>query len=820
MSAESNNTSVEGTAVKESAPEPVEMVNIEVDGVSMQAPKGSMIIEATDKAGIEIPRFCYHPKLSISASCRMCLVDVEKAPKPLPACATPVMEGMKVYTTSRRSVDAQHGVMEFLLINHPLDCPICDQGGECELQDLAMGYGRSVSRFSERKRVVKDKNVGPLVQTEMTRCIHCTRCVRFLEEIAGTTEMGGAGRGDRLEIGTCVEKSIDSELSGNIIDLCPVGALTNKPFRFAARAWELVARPSVAAHDAVGSCLYHHVRRGKILRTVPRDNEATNETWLSDRDRFSHLGLYSDDRALSPLVKDGGEWKTVSWDEAIKVAVAAIQESLEHHGPAQLGMLMSPSAASEEYFLAQALIRQLGSNNIDHRLREQDFSDDAASPVSPLFERSIAEIETSDAVLLLGCNPMQEAPILGHRLRKAGRNGAAISVINPLDWSFTFDTSLDAVAAPQDMVRKLAALAVAVEKSTGRAISENLRDSLNEIPKDQSFTEDIDEFTTLADRLKNCARGLVFLGQFAMSHPDAAWLRKLAVYIASASGSDVNILAHGGNPAGAWLAGAVPHRAPGGRDSQPGLNAVQMLEDPRKCYLLWDFEPESDTGNPAQATAAFSNAEKVIAVCSFATDSLREAADIILPLAPLAESEGSLVNLDGSSMNYAPAGKASGEARAGWKILRRLGYELGLEGFNQVSLGELQEQMAAAMQTANPEMGYDGGEKGNGGMAFPSHEKGLYRIGELAMYSIDALCRRSEALQQTAQADSGFVGLNPLDAIRLGLTDGGIARVHQGENSVTVEVRFSDQVPEGGAWLRSGTGGLGQAVAPVIVEVA
>ncbi len=512
MSAGSKEIVATETVVKET----VDMVNIEVDGIPMQAPKGSMIIEATDKAGIEIPRFCYHPKLSIAANCRMCLVDVEKAPKPLPACATPVMEGMRVYTTSRRAVDAQHGVMEFLLINHPLDCPICDQGGECELQDLAMGYGRSVSRFTERKRVVKDKNVGPLIQTEMTRCIHCTRCIRFLEEIAGTAEMGGSGRGDRLEIGTCIENSIDSELSGNIIDMCPVGALTDKPFRFAARAWELVAKPSVAAHDAVGSCLYHHVRRGEILRTVPRDNEATNETWLSDRDRFSHLGLYSDDRVLLPQVKEEGEWKTVSWDEAITATVNALQESLEQHGPGQLGMLMSPSAATEEYFLAQRLVRKLGSNNIDHRLREQDFSDDATSPASPAFERSIAGIEASDVVLLVGCNPTQEAPILGHRLRKAWRNGAAISVINPLDWPFTFDTSLDVVVAPQNMVGELVALAVAVEKSTGKTAPDRLRKVLDKAQGDQNPAA---TDTTLADRLRDSGKGLVFLGQFAMSHP-------------------------------------------------------------------------------------------------------------------------------------------------------------------------------------------------------------------------------------------------------------------------------------------------------------
>ena len=302
---------VKDTSDNVAAP-PVDMVNIEVNGIPLKAPKGSMIIEATDKAGIEIPRFCYHPKLSIAAYCRMCLVDVEKMPKPVPACATPVMEGMKVYTTSKRALDAQHGVMEFLLINHPLDCPICDQGGECELQDQSMGYGRSVSRFVERKRVVKDKDVGPLIQTEMTRCIHCTRCIRFLDEIAGTNEMGGAGRGDRLEVGTVVQNSIDSELSGNVIDLCPVGALTNKPFRFAARAWELMARPSIALHDGVGSHLYYHTRRGDVMRAVPRDEESLNENWLADRDRYSLHGLYADDRVLAPQIKQDGEWRTVS----------------------------------------------------------------------------------------------------------------------------------------------------------------------------------------------------------------------------------------------------------------------------------------------------------------------------------------------------------------------------------------------------------------------------------------------------------------------------------------------------------------------------
>ncbi len=786
-----------------------DMVSIEVDGIPMDVPKGSMIIEATDRAGIEVPRFCYHRKLSIAANCRMCLVDVEKAPKPLPACATPVMEGMKVYTASRRAMDAQHGVMEFLLINHPLDCPICDQGGECELQDQAMGYGRSVSRFIERKRVVKDKNVGPLVQTEMTRCIHCTRCVRFLEEIAGTAEMGGSGRGDRLEIGTCVENSIDSELSGNIIDLCPVGALTNKPFRFAARAWELLARPSVAAHDGVGSCIYHHTLRGKILRSVPRENEATNETWLSDRDRYSHTGLYAEDRVLSPQVKENGEWQSVSWDDAFTRTIKILRKQLEQHGPDQLSVLMSPSCSSEEYFLAQDLVRKLGSNNIDHRLREQDFSDDGASPAALEFARKISAIETSDAVLLLACNPMQEAPILGHRLRQAWRNGARISVVNPLDWTFTFETSLDAVVAPQLMISKLAALAAAVEQVTSSQAPDALRSILDSAAGNQNHDK-------LAKRLHDAENGLVMLGQFGMSHPDAAWLRALAGYIAEATGSALNILRHGGNPVGAWLAGAVPHLAPGGSTLPAGKNVVQMLENAGKCMLLWDFEPDFDVDNPLQAMTSLRATEKVIAVTSFASDSIKEIADVILPLAPVAESGGSLINFNGDAMSFSVAGKTSGDARPGWKILRRLGNELGLDGFDQLDLEQVQTSMATAIQTSEA-IG------SNGVLQTPDYADGLYRIGELPMYSIDALCRRSAALQQTAQAQSEFLGLNQADAKRMGLKDGSQAKVRQGENELELEVRISDKVPVGGVWLRSATRStreLKQAVAPVVVEVA
>jgi NADH-quinone oxidoreductase subunit G len=788
---------------------PVEMVNIEVDGQAMQAPKGSMIIEATDRAGIEIPRFCYHPKLSIAANCRMCLVDVEKMPKPVPACATPVMDGMKIYTGSRRAIDAQHGVMEFLLINHPLDCPICDQGGECELQDLAMGYGRSVSRFTERKRVVKDKNVGPLVQTEMTRCIHCTRCVRFLEEIAGTSEMGGAGRGDRLEIGTCVENSITSELSGNIIDLCPVGALTNKPYRFSARAWELVARPSIAAHDGVGSNLHYHVRNGRVLRCVPRENEAINESWLSDRDRYSHFGLYADDRVLQAEVKEDGAWKKVSWDEAIAAAAAALRGAVDQHGADALAALMSPSAATEEYFLAQSLVRQLGSNNIDHRLRESDFSDDAGRPLSPAFALPLAEVESCDSILLIGCNPRQEAPIVGHRVRQAWRKGARISAINPLDWPFTFETSLDAIVAPQRMVAELAALAAAVEKVTGKPAPGSVRAELDRASVDERQQQ-------LAERLSGAGKGLCLLGQFAMAHANAAWLRVLAAYIAEATGSALNLLPHGGNPVGAWQAGAVPHRGPGGQAQTGGHPAGQLLETARRAYLLWGIEPDYDCDNPAAAMRTLAGANTVVAVASFATESLRQVADVILPLAPHAEAEGSFVSLDGATQSFAAAGKAQGEARPGWKILRKLGSDLGLQGFAQVSLAEVQADMQNALQNGSVALSEPG-------LIEPVSHDGLGRIGEVAMYSVDALCRRSGPLQETEQAQSGFVGLNPADAERLGVVDGTTVRVGQAEQAAELAVVVSDRVPAGGAWLRSATcatRSLGQAIAPLTIQPA
>jgi len=780
----------------------VEMVNIEIDGQAMQAPKNSMIIEATDRAGISIPRFCYHSKLSIAANCRMCLVDVEKAPKPMPACATPVMEGMKIYTQSRRAIDAQHGVMEFLLINHPLDCPICDQGGECELQDLAVGYGRSVSRFTERKRVVQDHDIGPLVQTDLTRCIQCTRCVRFLDEIAGTQELGMYNRGDRSEIGTSLAQGIDSELSGNVIDLCPVGALTNKPFRFSARAWELMARPSLAVHDGVGSHLWYHTRRGKVLRAVPRDKESTNETWLSDRDRYSHFGLNAEDRVLEPMVKSNGQWQKATWDDAIRAAAKALRKSAAANDGAGLGVLASASASTEEHFLLQRLAQGLGCQNVDYRLREQDFSDDGALSLASPFQSPMAAIDGAGAILLIGSNIRQEAPILGQRVRKAWRKGAKVAVLNPVDWNFHFGVRDKLIAAPQNMVAELAKLAQAVAGATGSAIPAYLEAAVHGQQADSTHA-------AIAGMLKDADSAVLVLGQAAMAHGEAAWLRQLSSWIANATGAVLDILPFGGNAAGAAKVAGASGKA-------GGLNAREMLGTSLKGYLLWDVEPEFDLANPARSMQTLTAAEHVVAVASFAGESLKSVADVILPLAPLAESEGLFFTLDGQSFAVEAAARPCGQARQGWKILRRLGAQLELEGFSQVDLAAVRGETLAAIEG-------QGDGPGEPQLAAPKQGADIHRVGDVAMYAVDALCRRSKYLQQTVHADTAFVGMNPDDAGRKGYADGHQVKVSQGEASVVLPVRICNELPVGAVWVKSATDagkGLGDSFGPVSVEAA
>ena len=754
------------------------LVTLEIDGQAVQAPKGSMIIEAADRIGIDIPRFCYHHKLSIAANCRMCLVDVEKAPKPLPACATPVAEGMKVFTESKRAVDAQRGVMEFLLINHPLDCPICDQGGECELQDLAMGYGRSISRFTERKRVVKDKNLGPLVATDMTRCIHCTRCVRFLEEIAGTSELGGIGRGEKTEISTFVERNINSELSGNIIDLCPVGALTNKPFRFSARPWEMRARPAVAGHDCVGSNQFFHVRGRKIMRSVPRDNEAVNECWLADRDRYSHFGLDAPDRLKNPKIKVDGQWHDCDWQTAFEATANALRETVDQHGAEQFGVLVSPRATSEEHFLLSRLVRGLGGGNIDHRLRLNDFSHARAGKAH--MDLASRDWPRADAVFLVGSNIRHDQPILGHRLRTAWRlNSARMMDLNPVAYDFHFDMSERLIVPPQAMADTLARVARAAVEITGIGVPDG------ELGEFISAREIDTGSRRVAQALNDAERGLIVLGDGALNHPAAGVLRSVAEWLAEALNVSLCVLPGPGNSQGAWLAGAVP--------DADALNARVMLEQPRRTYLLVDIDPDLDLARPATARRAFESADRVIALGSFANESLLEVADVLLPLAALLETDGSHVNLDGRSQAFKAAIRPPSEAREGWKILRRLGELLELEGFDFTSLGEVVDALQAADIPRS-----DAVERPFAPM--PESVR-LARVGDVPIYNGDVLVRRAPPLQSTTHADPPQLRLHPGTAAELGLTEASEVRVRQGEAEVVLPLVLDQRIAPGAAWL-------------------
>ncbi|HWT16372.1 MAG TPA: NADH-quinone oxidoreductase subunit NuoG [Patescibacteria group bacterium] len=754
-----------------------DLVNVEVDGIAMQVPKGAMIIHATDKARIAVPRFCYHEKLPIAANCRMCLVDVEKAPKPVPACATPVMEGMKIRTRSERALNSQRNVMEFLLINHPLDCPVCDQGGECELQDVAMGYGRSVSRFVERKRVVADEDIGPLIATDMTRCIHCTRCVRFMSEIAGTSELGGIGRGENTEIGTYIGKSIESELGGNIIDVCPVGALTNKPFRFRARAWELIARESIGYHDALGSNLFLHTRRGEVLRTVPKDNEAINENWLSDRDRYSHQGLYAEDRATQPMVRSAdGELKAVSWDEAIRFVADGLARVQKAHGGDQIAALVAPMASCEEGFLLAELMRGLGSKHIDHRLRVVDATDRNAGAT---FELPLAEIEKAGAILIVGSNPRLDQPLLGHRIRKAWKRGASIDAVNPLDFDFHFDTRTARIVEPWAMLDEVAAIAKAAVDAAGVAADAALLDWLKNAKVD-------DDHRAIAKRLGDAASSMLVFGDFAVQHPAASLLRGLARCIATATKSSFNEVASGANGVGLARVGVMP--------GEGGANAAQILAQPRKALITWQAGSQ-DTSRSKSYDEARSGAGFHVYAGAYACNGVKRTAHAVLPIGLVPEIDGSYVNVDGTLQTVAAGAKLPGEARSGWRVLRALGAALGDAQSDYTEIADVRSRMAERVATPVPPAN---------GVIVPKMPAGLIRIATVPIYKSDSVTRRSPALQATPLAHAPQVALNPADFAVAGLIQGAQAKVSDGTNSIELPAVADARVPVGAAWIELG----------------
>lgn len=706
------------------------MVEIELDGKKVEVAPGSMIMHAAEKANTYIPHFCYHKKLSIAASCRMCLVEVEKAPKPMPACATPVTQGMIVRTKSDKAIKAQQSVMEFLLINHPLDCPICDQGGECQLQDLAVGYGGGASRYEEEKRVVFHKDVGPLISMEeMSRCIHCTRCVRFGQEIAGVMELGMSHRGEHAEIETFVGQSVDSELSGNMIDICPVGALTSKPFRYSARTWELSRRKSVSPHDSTGANLIVQVKNHKVMRVVSFENDAVNECWIADRDRFSYEALNGEDRLTQPMLKQGGVWTTVDWQTALEYVANGLKQIQANHGAKSIGALVSPHSTVEELALAGALVRGLGSENIDSRLRAADFGNAAPVGQARWLGLPIAELSLLQRVFVVGSSLRKDHPLFAQRIRQAARKGAVVSALvsQPEDWALPVAYTLQAAAT--DWVQALAGVAAAVAAQLGVAA-----------PVQATAC---DNAGAIAKSLLSGERKAILLGNAAAHHPQASSLLALAQWIAQHTGASVGYLTEAANTVGAQLVHALP-----GKDGQ---NAAQMLSGGLKAALLLNVEPGLDTAIGAQG---LETAEMVVTLSPFKTN--LDISDVLLPIAPFSETSGSFVNAEGRLQTFNAVVKPLGETRPAWKVLRVLGNLLGLRGFEQ-------ESSQAVLASALP--GVENGalvarsQLSNSTQADVVLAPATTAPCVASIYQLDALVRRAPSLQATADARAASEGV-------------------------------------------------------------
>ena len=749
---------------------PDDKVTIEIDGQTVLADKGSMIIHATDAHGINVPRFCYHKKLSIAANCRMCMVDVEKAPKPLPACATPVADGMKIYTRSKRATSGQKNAMEFLLINHPLDCPICDQGGECELQDVAMGYGRDVSRFVEGKRSVADENLGSLVASDMTRCIHCTRCVRFLNEIAGTDELGGIGRGDRTYIATAIGQGLDSEMSGNIIDLCPVGALTNKPFRFKARAWELMATAGLSMHDALGSNIYYHTRHGKILRAVPRENEAINEAWLSDRDRYGIHGLNNDqDRVTQPMVKQSGQWNVITWEQALTI----LADKLKDTAAEEVALYTGQYATSEEYYLLKKLFDQLGSDQHEHRLSTVDFS---ASFQAPRTEVRLADVVEQKQIIMVGCYARHEQPILNHKIRQAWLNGAEVNAFGPCHFEQNFDLKLDITGHQMDWVKKLGSLALSLAEISGRKPDGILGDWLQQ----QSADEDINSLAK--SLLKNDHKTLFILGQISARHPQAQLIKALVEWMAPLVDASINQVLDGANSMGAALNGLY--------------NDQDIKRNDHAVNLIYQAEIQ-DFAEPAKIKECLVNSEMTVVFNAFCDEALKSRADLILPIALLPETSGSLINNYGQRQDALVAHKAPGDTKPGWRVLRVLGNILGFDGFEYEDVHEVMQETEQLKSLPTPVP-----------VALKEIDayeaKGLVLYAHHGIYDGDALVRRSRPLQESKLATADTVYVNPGDLLSIGFEAGDLVSVEQNGRYAELTLATDEAVPTGSAVINMG----------------
>jgi len=776
------------------------MAKLEIDGRTVEVADNSMIMDATNKLGIYVPHFCYHKKLSIAANCRMCLVQVEKAPKPLPACATPVTEGMKVYTHSDAAIKAQKGVMEFLLINHPLDCPICDQGGECQLQDLAVGYGGSSSRYDEPKRVVANKELGPLVSAEeMTRCIHCTRCVRFGQEIAGIMELGMGGRGEHSEIMPFVARTVDSELSGNMIDVCPVGALTSKPFRYSARTWELARRKSIAPHDGLGSNLVVQVKGDRVMRVLPLENEEINECWLSDRDRFSYEALNSAGRLTSPMLKRDGKWEQVDWSTALEFIAGELGRIRAGHGAEAIGALATPQATLEELYLLGKLARGLGGGNVDFRLRQADFSVDAQLRGAPWLGMKIADVSALDSILIIGSILRKEQPLLAQRFRLAVKKRGQFNLINPVDDDLLMRVANKAIVAPSAMAGVLAQVVKAAAEIKAVAVPA----AVAGVVVDPAVRK-------IAESLAAGQNRAIFLGSLAQHHPQAGELHRLAQELARIVDAKVGFLGEGANSVGGYLAGAVPAAG-------EGLNAQQMLAKPRKAYLLLHAEMDLDTVDPRAAVAAMQSAELVVAMSPFSH--ALEYAQVLLPVAPFTETGGSFVNAEGRVQSFQGVVRPLGETRPAWKVLRVLGTLLEQAGFDYDSVEGVRADCLAAIGDVATRL-----DNAIQGEARPSNagiaRNSIERIGEVPIYHVDAIVRRAESLQLTRDAQIA-VSLPGTLVEKLGLRQGDRVRILQQGGEAVLPFLRDDRLPANCARVPSGcreTSALGSSHGEIELE--
>ncbi len=779
-------------------------LNIEIDGKALQVESGKTIMDAANAAGITIPHFCYHKKLSIAANCRMCLVQVEKAPKPLPACATPVTDGMKVQTRSDYAIAAQKSVMEFLLINHPLDCPICDQGGECTLQDLAVGYGGSASRYQEIKRVVREKNLGPLIATDMTRCIHCSRCVRFGQEIAGIMELGMPGRGEHTEVMPFLETQVASELSGNVIDLCPVGALTSKPFRYSARSWELSRRPSISPHDSLGSNLEVHVKNNTVMRVIPRENEDVNECWLADRDRFSYQGLNTAERLTQPMVKQGGQWVETTWQEALDYVAGRLKAI-----PAdRIGALSTPYRPAEELYLLQKLMRGLGSGNVDHRLRWSDFSLDDKAKGGFWLGMPVTYMSRLNRMLVVGSNLRKDHPLMAHRIRESVRWYGELNLINAAEDEFLGKVHAKRIVAPSQLASALAGVCVALAGMKNQPV-----------PAIAAHGVADDIAKKMAASISGGETRAVFLGNMAQHHPSYAQIHALAQEVAKLAGASFGVLGEAANSVGAMAVGAVPHHGALGQAAVKGLNAKQMLEKPLSAYLLLGVEAELDTHDPVTAMASINAADFVVVMSPYKGKSL-DYADVLLPIAPWTETSGTFVNTEGRVQRFAAVVKPLGETRPAWKVLRVLGNLLGLAGFDHNDTQEVLREALGDTPTGHVQ-GFLTNEVAGVEPTAPQAVGGLERVAEVPIYQTDAVVRRAPALQLTLDAALPVARMHSKLIEKLGLQEHGRVSVRQTASALTLKVERDDLLPETCVRVPAGhplTAGLGPMFGPITAE--